>query len=252
MHVSDHSRSSSSIKQMHSLNTCLFVIPFSVIVSRNAATLLEIMNVCRSTRGSGVAFNELHTVLFVCVLPSYSSIEAVFLEIGKERKKYFINCFRCAACPIRRSWRIVYAKQKPAGQEFSTLSVDKRFLPSTEWAPGRKMRIAKTKTSSSLMIRRENVRDGSQIFGKEIIFEGMGYARPHKAAHATYWFHYGESSRCRLNKQANFPNEQSELVPWLVDDSLRTQRFRWQHQQDKRWEHLERRKKGKNEVKKRR
>lgn len=61
---------------MHSLKTCLFVIPFSVIVSRNAATLPEIINVCRSTSGSGVEFNELHTVLFVCVFPSYSSIDA--------------------------------------------------------------------------------------------------------------------------------------------------------------------------------
>lgn len=53
-------------------------MPFSVIVSRIAATPLEIMNVCLSTSGEGGEFNELHTVLFDCVLPSYNSIDAVF------------------------------------------------------------------------------------------------------------------------------------------------------------------------------
>ena len=59
------------------LKTCLFVIPFSVIVSRNAAIVFAIMNVCRSTRGAGGEFNELHVVLFVCTFPSYNSTDAI-------------------------------------------------------------------------------------------------------------------------------------------------------------------------------
>lgn len=84
-----------SVNPFHSLRTCLFVIPFSVIVSRIAATPLEIMKDCRSTSDNGVAFNELQTVLLVCVVPSYSSSDAV---IGDEKIKelndanYFISC----------------------------------------------------------------------------------------------------------------------------------------------------------------
>lgn len=72
-------------------------MPFSVIVSRIAATPLEIMNVCLSTSGEGGEFNELQTVLFDCVLPSYNSIDAVFLfyvaetyhELGKKSCFHF-------------------------------------------------------------------------------------------------------------------------------------------------------------------
>jgi TRAP-type mannitol/chloroaromatic compound transport system permease small subunit len=67
------------------LRTCLFVMPFSVIVSRRAAIVLEKINVWRSTRGAGGEFNELHVVLFVCTFPSYNSIDAV------ERRVFFFR-----------------------------------------------------------------------------------------------------------------------------------------------------------------
>lgn len=81
-------------------------MPFSVIVSRIAATPLEIMNVCLSTSGEGGEFNELHTVLFDCVLPSYNSIDAVFLfyvaetyhELGKKSCFHFFSVVGSSTC----------------------------------------------------------------------------------------------------------------------------------------------------------
>lgn len=60
------------------LKTCLLVIPFSVIVSFKAATFAGIIYDCLSTIGCGGASNELHTVEFAWVLPSYNSTEAEY------------------------------------------------------------------------------------------------------------------------------------------------------------------------------
>lgn len=62
---------------VHLLRMCLLVIPFSVIVSFIVNTFVGRMYDCCSMTGNGGASNELQTVLFVCVLPSYSSIAAV-------------------------------------------------------------------------------------------------------------------------------------------------------------------------------
>jgi hypothetical protein len=64
-----------------------------------------------------VEFNELQTVLFVCVLPSYSSIDAViFTETQKGEKDennlilWYQLAFLSCARSIRRSSRTVTAR----------------------------------------------------------------------------------------------------------------------------------------------
>lgn len=58
------------------LKTCLFVMPFSVMVSFIDTTVAGKMYACCSMDGNGGASNDVQTVLFACVFPSYSSIVA--------------------------------------------------------------------------------------------------------------------------------------------------------------------------------
>lgn len=51
-------------------------MPFSVIVSLMDTIVAGIIYACWSIAGNGGASNDVHTVLFACVLPSYSSIVA--------------------------------------------------------------------------------------------------------------------------------------------------------------------------------
>lgn len=71
---------------MSILKTCFDVMPFSVIVSLNETTVAGRMYACCSMAGKGGASNEVHIVLFACVLPSYSSIAA-----GKQTKNRFLH-----------------------------------------------------------------------------------------------------------------------------------------------------------------
>lgn len=61
-------------------------MPFSVIVSLNETTVAGRMYACCSIAGKGGASNEVHIVLFACVLPSYSSIAA-----EKQTKNRFLH-----------------------------------------------------------------------------------------------------------------------------------------------------------------
>lgn len=70
-----------AFSQLDLLNTCLLVMPFSVIVSLSETTLAGIIYDCFSTIGNCGASNELQIVLLACVLPSYNSTEAGKVEI---------------------------------------------------------------------------------------------------------------------------------------------------------------------------
>lgn len=97
------------------LKMCLWVIPFSVIVSCSVTTFDGMMYDCCSTAGKGGASNDVQTVLLACVFPSYSSTAAVIerntngwviWRFYRQLKSYSVLCgelCHCSMCKLANS-----------------------------------------------------------------------------------------------------------------------------------------------------